>query len=377
MQKTAKILLIAGEASGDLLGANLARELFNRQPDLEIIALGGSKMREAGVQIIFDNRKMDIMGWLGVIKNIGLISQAKKTIKKIFKNSKPDLLILIDYPGFNLHIAKIAKKYGIKVLYYVSPQIWAWKYGRIKTIRRCVDHMAVLLPFEEQIYRQENIPVTFVGHPLTKLVHPTLTQDEIYQKYQLNSSHPIIAIFPGSRRHEINRLLPIMMAAVNRIRQILPNAQFLVPLASNLHREQLAPNLISGVQLIEGDTYNLLSVCSAAIVKSGTATLEVALSQTPLVIVYRCDFLQYWIARLIIKVKQIGLCNIVAQKPVAKELIQNAATPENIAQETIRLIKDTLYREQILADLANLRNRMLITKDSSEQVAKIALQYLN
>ncbi len=367
--------MIAGEASGDLLGANLARELLRIRPDLSLQALGGDQMRQAGVEIIFDNRSMNIMGWWEVIKNLAVIRQAMRAIKEILSSNPPDLLILIDYPGFNLRIAKLAKQYDVKILYYVSPQIWAWKYGRIKTIRRCVDHMAVLFAFEEDIYRREQVPVTFVGHPLAALVQPSATKISIYQRYHLNPEHPIIALFPGSRRQEVHRLLPIMVTATKLIRSAIPHAQFVMPLASSLQVEDLQPYLNNDITIVKNDTYNVLSVCTAAIVKSGTGTLEVALSQVPLLVIFKSNFLNYWIARAVIKVKQIGLCNIVAQKSIAKELIQNAVTPENISAETIRLIKDLSYREKILTDLAQLRAGMA-SQGNSQQVAQIALQLL-
>lgn len=367
--------MIAGEASGDLLGANLADELLRVKPDLKLIGMGGKQMRQAGVEIIFDNQSMDIIGWWEVIKNIAIIRKAMRKIKSILESNPPDLLILIDYPGFNLRIAKLAKQYGVKVLYYVSPQIWAWKYGRINTIRECVDHIAVLFAFEEDIYRRENVPVTFVGHPLASLVNASDSPDTIYQRYGLNPQYPIIALFPGSRRQEVQRLLPIILSATHLIRAAIPGVQWVMPLASSLRIEDLQPHLTSDIKVVANDTYNLLSVCTAAIVKSGTGTLEVALSQVPLVIIYKGNFLNYWIARAVVRVKQIGLCNIVAQKSIAKELIQSAVTPENIATEMIRLITDQPYRAQILADLAILRASMA-GKENSQQVAQLVLQLL-
>ncbi len=370
-----KVLILAGEASGDLLGANLARELLRLQPNLELSAMGGSQLRQAGVNIIVDNRSLDIIGWWEVLKNFGKIRRAMRTIKSALQNSRPDLLILIDYPGFNLRAAQWAKKLGIKVLYYVSPQIWAWKYGRIKIIRRCVDHMAVLFPFEEDLYRKEQIPVTFVGHPLSTLVRASDPPELIFQRYHLNPQHPVIAIFPGSRRQEIQRLLPIIISATRLIEKAIPNVQWVLPLASSLRKEDLNPYLTDEIRLVEKDTYNMLSICTAAIVKSGTGTLEVALSKVPLLIIYRGNLINYWLARAVVRVKQIGLCNIVAQKSIAKEFIQHDVTPENIAAETIRLVTNQAYRSNILTDLASLRENMT-GKENSTKVAQIALQLL-
>lgn len=368
-----KIMMIAGEASGDLLGASLARELYRLQPDLNIIAMGGEQMCQAGVHIVVDNRSMDIIGWWGVIRNLSIIYRAMKKIKSTLKNDPPDLLILIDYPGFNLRVAKWAKKKGIKILYYVSPQIWAWKYGRIKTIRHCVCHMAVLFSFEEDIYRKENVPVTFVGHPLASLVKATESKETIFRRYGLHSDYPVIALFPGSRRPEVQRLLPIIVSSIPKIRAAIPGVQFVLPLASSLQSLDLQPYLTDDITIVKNDTYNLLSICTAAIVKSGTGTLEVAFSGVPLVVIYKGNFLNYWIAKSVVRITQIGLCNIVAKKQVAKELIQGAVTPENIAAETIRLVVDPPYRKKIISDLAALRASMA-DKKSAEQVAVLAMQ---
>ncbi len=371
-----RILLIAGEASGDLLGATLAKELLNLHPDLHLLGMGGEKMRQAGVNIVIDNRSMDIIGWWEVLKKFSTIRSAMQAVKNIFKKNPPDLLILIDYPGFNLRIAKIAKRSSIKVLYYVSPQIWAWRYRRIDTIRKNIDHMAVLFAFEAKIYQKENVPVTFVGHPLTALIRVDQNKNLVYQQYQLNPEHPIIAIFPGSRLQEIHRLLPLMIATIQLIREKIPQAQFVLPLASTLNLNDLPANLMAGITIVKNNTYQLLSVCHAAIVKSGTGTLEVALAQVPLVVVYKTNFLNYWIARSVIRMTQIGLCNIVAQKQIAKEFIQSDACPSRIAEEIMRLMTDLNYRQQALNNLSILR-KVMTENNNSQTVAKIALDLLN
>lgn len=367
--------MLAGEASGDLLGANLARELLRQQPDLRLSAMGGKPMQQAGVDIIVDNQSLAVMGWWEIIKNFAVIHRAMRTIKQTLKNDPPDLLILIDYPGFNLRMAKFAKAHGVKVLYYVSPHIWAWKYGRIKTIKRCVSHIAVLFDFEVEIYRREQVPVTFVGHPLTTLVHASETPETIYHRYQLDPHRPIIALFPGSRRQELKHLLPIVLAATVKIREAIPGVQWVMPLATNLRQEDL--HLPPDITVVKNDTYNLLSICTAAIVKSGTSTLEVALSQVPLVIIYKGGPFNYWMARMLVKVKQIGLCNIVARKLIAKELIQYAVTADNIAAETIRLVTDQAYRAKMLADLAILHATLSTNQPGSETVAQIALKLID
>ena len=370
-----RILLLAGEASGDLLGAALTQELLRLQPSLQLMGMGGDKMRQAGVEILIDNRSLNIVGWWEVVKNFSIIRQAMKTIKHILQTHRPDLLILIDYPGFNLRMAKAAKRAGIKVLYYVSPQIWAWHYQRIKIIQRYVDHMAVLFAFEAEIYRKEKVSVTFVGHPLSELVQADQPKSQIYQQYQLDPQRPVIAIFPGSRVQEIQRLLPLMVSATQLIRHQIPNAQFVLPLASSLSNKYLPADLINNITVVTHNTYNLLSICDAAIVKSGTSTLEVALSQVPLVIVYKTNLINYWIARSVARVKQIGLCNIVAEEPIAKEFIQAQATPQMIAEEIIRLMTDIEYRQKILSHLTRLREKMP-KQNNSQKVAQLVISLL-
>lgn len=368
------IFFIAGEASGDLLGANLARQLLHLRPDLKLLAIGGDLMRAQGVEIVFPNSSMNIIGWVGVLKNWRIIYKAMRRVREIFKKNRPDLLILIDYPGFNLRVAKMAKHFDIKVLYYVSPQIWAWKYQRVQQIRRYVHHMAVLFAFEEDIYRKENIPVTYVGHPLAYMVKAKEEPSQIFQRYQLNPQFPVVAIFPGSRQSEVRRLFPVIVAAIEIISAKIPGIQFVLPLASTLSRNDLQAYLNDKITVVEKDTYNILSICQAAIVKSGTSTLEVGLSQIPLVIIYKSNWINYWLARFVVHTTQIGLCNIVAQKSIAKELIQGAVTAENIADEVLRLLMNSHYRERVLADLKILSQQM--QQPNSSKMTNLVLTLL-
>lgn len=372
-----RILIVAGEASGDRLGGDLARELRRQRPDLKLMGMGGDEMRQAGVDIIVDNHALDIIGWWGVVRNFSAVRRAMEKIKHEIQK-KPDLLILIDYPGFNLRMAKAAKKAGVQVLYYVSPQIWAWRYNRIKTIKSCVNHIAVLFPFEVDIYQKENIPVTYVGHPLSIRIGAKQTPQSIYTQYHLNPQEKIIALFPGSRPQEIHRLLPVMLEAVRLIRNTFPHAQFVLPLALSLRLSHLKSYLKDEdkIVIIENNTENILSVCDAAIVKSGTSTLEVALSGVPLVIIYKGNWLNYAIARFVVKVRQIGLCNIVAQEKIAQEFIQGAANAKAIAKETLRLLMDRPYRDEILRRLSRLRSDMS-PKETANEVAHIVFQFLN
>lgn len=370
-----KIFLLAGEASGDLLGANLANALLTLLPDLELMGIGGVKMQQSKVKILMDMSSLDVVGLWEVIKNLITIRRAMQKTKFLLRAQKPDLLILIDYPGFNLRMAQFAKSIGIKVLYYVSPQVWAWRYQRIHHIKKYVDHMAVLFPFETKIYQKENIPVTFVGHPLAKLVQVTQSQLSVYHQYGLNSDHKVIALLPGSRQQEIRLLLPLMVATIPLIRQKIPDAQFVLPLANTLQVEDLKKYLTSDITVIKNNTYNILSLCSAAMVTSGTATLEVALCQVPLVVVYKTVALNYWIGRCVIRLKEIGLCNIVAQQRIVQELIQSKATPIAIATEVIRLVTDLNYRQTILENIQKMR-LLVGDEENSMKMAELVLKLL-
>ncbi len=353
-----KIIMVAGEASGDLLGSQLAQQLQSAAPDIRILGIGGPKMRAAGVTIFYDATKLAVVGLFEILTHIKDIYHAKRLLKQKLQTEKPDLAVFIDYPGFNLHMARYAKKIGIRVFYYVSPQIWAWRYHRIKKIRHAVDCMAVLFEFEQKIYKKEQVPVRFVGHPIVDIAKPTLSQQEILEKYQLNSKSPIIALLPGSRQNEIKKILPTIIESAKAIQQQFPNVQFVLPLASSLTPQQVTPLLFPAIKLIENDSYNIVSVCSAAIVASGTATLEIALLKVPLVIIYKTSQITYWLAKYIVKLRHIGLCNIVAEKEVAPELIQNAATSKNIAAEIKHLLNDSAYYRRRKQQLAVVRQKL-------------------
>jgi lipid-A-disaccharide synthase len=360
-----KIYLSAGEASGDLLGAQLSVALLEQDPSLILMGMGGQKMRAAGVRTLIEADKMAIVGVVDVLKQFSVIRAAFRIAKNTMLTEKPDLMILIDYPGFNLRLAKIAKKMGIKVMFYVSPQIWAWRYSRIKRIKKYVDKMAVLFQFEEPIYQRENVPVQFVGHPLVDSVKPTLSKEQVYKKYDLDPQRLIIALMPGSRKSEIARLMPTIIDAVLLIKKRYPEAQFVLPLASTLKAAEIKPYLIDGIKLCLSHNYNLLSVSDALIVASGTATLEAALLEVPMTIIYRLGAITHWFGKRLLKLPHMGLCNIILGKTAAKELIQNQATPKAIADETLKLVEDELYRNQLISDLQKVRPALGISNGSA------------
>lgn len=372
------IFISAGESSGDLLGADLARALHQQNPNDRLIGMGGKRMQAAGVDIIFDSKQLSVVGAFEVIQHLPRILSTLHRIKKYLRETKPNLIILIDFPDTHFRIMKYAKKLGIPVFYYVSPQIWAWRSGRIKQIKKYVDHMAVLFSFEEKIYRDATIPVTFVGHPLTQIVKPSLSKEAAYAFFNLNSQHPVIALFPGSRHSEIQNHLSVIVESTQEIIKKIPDAQFILVLADHVDESGMREKIPQSIKIIRHHLYDLLQITDAAIAVSGTVTLEIALMQVPLCIIYKMNTLSFWIAEKLIHLKQIGLCNIVLEKIVAKEFIQDNANAQFISAEIVKLLTDQSYRNQIKTDLSDIKNKISIEPEkSSEKVARIALELLH
>ncbi len=368
------ILLIAGEASGDLLGAELIQAIQAQNSNLTLECMGGPQMQKTGARVLIDSSALAVVGLWEVITHFFKLRKAYDQIKHYLKQQRPALVILIDYPGFNLRIAKIAHQLGIKVLFYVSPQIWAWRYHRIHHIKQYVDHIVVFFEFEKALYECEKIPVTLVAHPLLKLTQSPVDKTAAYQALKLDTQHPVIALLPGSRQQEIRTLLRLMIAAQTLIQERLPRAQFLLPLASSLSMNDLQPYLNNTIQVTTRPAYEVLAISQAAIVASGTATLEAALMKTPMVIVYKVW--GYTLARRwFIKTPYIGLCNIAAQQEIAKELIQDEAKPKLIAEEILRLIEDRHYRESTLKPFEQVKDQ-LGSETAATKVAQLALLML-
>ena len=368
-------MIVAGEASGDIYGADLVREALKLAPDLHFSGIGGTRMREAGVETLVDSGDMAVVGLVEVIKHLNVISSAFFKLKRILLDTPPDLLILIDYPGFNLRLAKVAKKAGVKVQYYISPQIWAWRKGRVKKIARLVDHMAVILPFEAPFYEQAGVPVTFVGHPMLDLVNVSLDRSAAAAGFNLDPSRKIVGLFPGSRRNEIERLLPVIIAAAGKLKERFPEIQFILPLASTLNSDDIVPLLAAAdleVTITRDRIHDMIRACDAVVSVSGTVTLEIALVGTPLVIIYKLSPLTYQLAKRLVKVDNIGLCNIVAGETVVRELIQDQANPGEIANEVEKLLTNHTYHAVIVRKLGEVRAK-LGRRGASAQVARLAL----
>ena len=373
------VMLSAGEASGDLHAASLFRALKAIIPGVRGVGMGGAAMREAGIDIRFDSSGIGVIGLAEIARHYGEIRGALNLMRHLAQEERPDLLICVDYKEFNFRLAKAAKALGIKVLFYVSPQVWAWRQGRVKTYGRIIDHMAVIFPFELPFYEAHGVPATYVGHPLAGKVKATESREIALARLGLQDRQaPLVGILPGSRSNELARLLPTLLNAAAQLRVTHPTIQFVAFKAPTLDRAVL---LDAGAQqgldlhIIEGQDYDVLSCCDAVMTVSGTATLEVALLGVPMVIVYRLASLSYWIGRLLIKVPFIGLPNILRGKGVVREFIQDEATPENIAGEIRRILDDSDYQASMREELAAVREA-LGHLEGSVELARLAARML-
>lgn len=368
-----KIFIISGEPSGDLHGANLVKALHAQDDHLTIKCWGGDRMQAAGAEVLKHIDELAFMGFVEVAANIRTILKNFDLCEKHIKEFQPDLVVFIDYPGFNLRIAKRVKKLGIKTAYYISPQIWAWKENRVKQIKAYIDHVFVILPFEKAFYNKHGVDAQFVGHPLLdEIKHIELNEAAFRKQHQLDETKPVIALLPGSRTQEISKLLLPMSEIIDDF----SDYQFVVskvawqPLA--LYQSALPPS----VKMIEGNTYQLLKLAEAAIVTSGTATLETALIDTPQVVVYKANWLSVMIARRLVKIKFISLVNLILDQEVVRELIQQEVNTKNLKTELAHIIVGGKKRSQILKNYALLREK-LGNSGASELVASALLKIIH
>ncbi|MDH5358051.1 MAG: lipid-A-disaccharide synthase [Gammaproteobacteria bacterium] len=355
------IVVITGEASGDAHAARMITELKKLAPDTVIRGIGGDNMRAAGAEIDVDFSELAVMGLIEVLKRYRHIKKIFNNMVDLLKVERPDLLVLVDYPGFNLKLAKEAKKLGIPVLYYISPKVWAWRAGRVKTIKRVVDHMAVLFPFEVPIYESAGVSVSCVGHPLVDAVKRTLTIDQAKTHFGLNPQHRILGLFPGSRRSEVEALLPIMIQAAEQVCRHHYDVSVVLPMAPGLDADVIKPILAQStlpIRVVDKDFYELTSACDAVVAASGTVTLEIALLGVPHFIIYRVAPMTYRILSRLVKIPYVGLCNIVTDKALVLELLQDDVSVERLEAEMTALLinpksKDNAeaIRQQVLTAL--------------------------
>ncbi len=356
-----KILIVAGEASGDLHAAHIVRGVRERRPDVEFFGIGGQDMRAAGAEILVDSAELAVVGLWEVLAHRKTIFGALAKMRALLEERRPDLLLLTDYPDFNLRLAATAKELGIPVLYYISPQVWAWREGRVKTIRERVDMMAVVFPFEADFYRRHGVPVRYVGHPLiTEEPELPTDRESLRREFGFEPADRVLGLYPGSRKSEIRRLLPIILQTAQRIRSQLPDVKFLMPLASTLQESDLAPYLHNhpdlDVPVIAGCTPAVTVVSDAIVTVSGTVTLEIALAGTPMVIINRLNWLTFQIVRRMVRLEHVGLCNIVAAERLVPERIQHEATPARIAADVLPMLEDESLNRQYRQRLAKVRH---------------------
>lgn len=366
-----KYYIIAGEASGDLHGSNLIKELIKADTDADIRCWGGDKMKAAGGDLVKHYRELAFMGFTEVLMNLRTIFRNLKFCKEDILQYKPDALILIDYPGFNLRIAAWAKQQGLKIIYYISPQVWAWKEGRVKMMKECIGKMLVILPFEKDYYKNKwNWDVEYVGHPLAEEIERHKAQSTVNRF----SDKPVIALLPGSRKQEIAKKLPVML----EVSKSFPDHQFIIAQAPSVeddfYRSITGP--YPNVSFVKDQTYNLLLQSKAALVTSGTATLETALFGVPEVVCYKGSFISYQIGKRLVKVKYISLVNLIMDRPVVKELIQNDMTAENLKAELLPLLTDEKRIAAIKKDYAALKALLSLGGNASAKAASSVVHFL-
>jgi len=374
-----KLLIIAGEASGDLHAGHLVKALKSINPHLEVFGIGGRRMKEEGVEIIYDIVELAVVGFVEVIRHLGTFKKILKKLLALLETKRPDAIILVDYPGFNLRFAKYVKEKGIPVIYYISPQVWAWGKDRVTEIKKCVDKMIVIFGFEEEFYKDAGVKASFVGHPFLDIVKPLWKKEETIKHLHLNHHSVKIALLPGSREKEVERHLPAMLRSCEKIKASLPDAEFILSRRKELDKS-IYNKIISSSKIkphsLEARPYEIMDVSNLVIVSSGSATLEAAIMQRPMVIIYKTSIITWLLAKKMIKIPDIGLVNVVAGKRIVPELVQFQMNAQNIADESLVILKDKKRQEDIKESLGKVRES-LGEKGATERAAHIIQRFLS
>ena len=368
------VFVSAGEASGDAHAARMIEELKKLDKHLTFVGMGGEKMRQAGVNILTDINKMAVVGLVEVLLKYRSLKAELTRLQSYIEQNPPALLILVDYQEFNQQLAAYAKQRSIKVLFYIGPQVWAWRPKRIYKMAKIVDHMAVILPFEKKLYEDADVPVTFTGHPLTDEVIANKTKQQARKQLKIDDK-TTLGLFPGSRSGEIKRVLPILLETAKLIKNHKPDIQFVLPIASTIKKEDLDPFNISlkelDITISNEPFYDVIQSCDVILSASGTAILEICLLEVPMVIVFKIASLSHYILSKMVSIKHIGLVNIIPGKEVVKEFIQQNAVPSDIAEEALRLLNDKKYYETMKHELSLIRQQ-LGGGNGSRNIAKLA-----
>jgi len=376
--RSKKIMIIAGEASGDLHGSNLVKAMHDIDPGIRFYGIGGGKMEEAGVDLVARSADMAVVGLTEVFSRLPFILKVFFDLRKSLGESPPDLLIPIDYPDFNFPLASAAKKRGVRVFYYISPQVWAWRKGRIGKIKKIVDRMAVIFPFEKDFYAREGMEVTFVGHPLLDTTRIKSPREEVLRRLGLDPGCKTIGILPGSRESEVKRILPDMLGTARILSQKLSPVQFILPVADTLSEEfiqDIARAFPVKLTLVKEHIYDAIGAMDIAMVASGTATLEMALLGTPMIIIYRVSPLTYAVGRMLVDVDHIGIVNIIAGKTIVPEFIQGGVIPEKMADVILQILTDEKRYGEMKRNLANVREK-LGQPGASRRAAELAYELM-
>ena len=377
-ESSKKLMIITGEVSGDLIGAALIKELKTLKPNLNIVGIGGDKMKSVGMELIYHSDQMAFLGFVEVVKHLPFIRSVQKKLIEVIKKESIRNVVLIDYPGFNLSIAKKLKALGVKVIYYVSPQIWAWAKGRIRKVKKYVDKMLVVFPFEVEFYKKENIEVEYVGHPLPERVsrYSFLSKSEICKKFNLDEKKDILLVMPGSRKQEVKEIFPEAIKAAGRLSKKF-NLQIVVARSKNIDENYLKD--LSGSEKfvsIEGYNYELMKYSHFGIIKSGTSTLESGYFTLPMVIIYKTSSLTYLIGKQLVKLDNIGMVNILLEDKLIPELIQNSASSENIFKEASNILTSPQIYENMKLRLGEVKEK-LGSEGASEKAARLILEFLD
>ena len=372
------LMIIAGEVSGDMHGAALIHELKKLDHDLEIYGIGGDLMKSEGAYLIYHLNRMAFLGFVEVVKHIPFIKKVQSELIELIKEKKINTVVLIDYPGFNLNIAEKLKNLNVKIVYYISPQIWAWGKNRINKIKRMINKMIVVFPFEQEIYNKAGVDVDYVGHPLMEIIdsHKYLSKEDLFKEYQLDSAKDILLIMPGSRKHEVEKIFPESIKAAEKISDDF-NMQIVVSASQNISEEFLFKIAKRrNFKVIKGHTYDLMKYSRFGIIKSGTSTLEAAIFELPMVIVYKISGLTYRIVKNLIKVKNIGMANIILNEQVVPELIQNDVSHKNIYETSKGILSNPELYKSIKQKLGLVKEK-LGDNGASKKAAQIIYKLMN
>ena len=370
-----RMMIVAGEASGEMHGAGVVAALKARCPGIDLFGIGGDRMERAGCALIYHIERFSVMGITEVVRHLPFIRRALRRMDDLLESRRPDLMILIDYPDFNLRLARKARKRGIPVLYYISPQVWAWRSRRIHAIVRLVDCMAVVFPFEVELYQKAGGKVVFVGHPMLEALESRQSKADFCKEAGLDPDRPILGMLPGSRVMEVKHMLPAMAGTLKIVQQDLPATQGVIGLAPTVPRAGLAGRIeghANAVPVVENSAYEVMRHADLLLVTSGTATLESACFGTPLLVLYRMSRVSWWIARSLVRIPDIGLVNVVAGRRIAPEFLQDAVEPKTLAPVVLELLSDPKKRAEMTNRLIEVKDR-LGTPGASSRVANLAL----